>query len=153
MASFLVWGRMFVSIYFDKGSHLDGCLAMMSCSLTIHSVRIETARRWRKKKEAGRGTGEWDGKRRGGVWLSLVQVNERWKYKEAVWGCGGSNREDWQKQSSSTLGCLNLQCCCYTPSTPHQSPLMTSNITQSFVIAWNQTGTVHRDLHYSHSIA
>lgn len=73
--------------------------------------------------------------RRGGEWLSLVQINERWKHKEAVWGCGGLNREDWQKQSSSTVGCLNLHCCCYTPSTPHQSPLMISNITQSFVIA------------------
>lgn len=82
-------------------------------------------------------------RRRGEEWLSLVQVNERWKHKEAVWGCGGLNRKDWQKQSSSTVGCLNLHRCCYTPSTPHQSSLMISNITQSFVIALelNQHGS------------
>lgn len=86
----------------------------------------ERKRRREKANEMGR---------RGGEWLSHVQVNERWKHKEAVWGCGGLNREDWQKQSSSTVGCLNLHRCCYTPSTPQQSPLMISNITQSFVIA------------------
>lgn len=50
-------------------------------------------------------------------------------------GGGDVNREDWQKQSSSTVGCLNLHRCCSTPSTPLQSPLMISNVTQSFVIA------------------
>lgn len=110
----------------------------MSCSLTIHSVRTERAKDG--ETELRKEEWEWGGKsnemgRRGGEWLSLVQVNERWKHKEAVWGCGGLNREDWQKQSSSTVGRLNLHCCCYTPSAPHQSPLMISNITQSFVIA------------------
>lgn len=71
---------------------------------------------------------------RGEEWISPVEVNERWKYKEAVRRCGGLNREDWQKQSSSAVGWLNLHHCSYTLSSPHQSPLMISNITQSFVI-------------------
>lgn len=91
------------------------------------SKEEENEKRKRRRKRRMR----WEG----GEWLSHVQVNERWKHKEAVWGCRGLNREDWQKQSSSTVGCLNLHLCCYTPSTPHQSPLMISNITQSFVIA------------------
>lgn len=115
----------------------------MSRSLTKHNVkkRKRAKRGWRKKKKEkekeGRTAQGW--MRWEGDWLRLVQVNERWKHKEAVWGCGGLNREDWQKQSSSTVGCLNLHRCCYTPSTPHQSPLMICNITQSFVIALEPT--------------
>ena len=47
----------------------------------------------------------------------------------------GLEREDWQKLSSSTVGCLNLHDCCYTPFGPHSSPLMISNTTQSSVMA------------------
>ncbi len=106
----------------------------MSCSSTsqCEKKREQRGREWRKRRRRERAN---EMGRRGGERLSLVQVNERWKHKEAAWGCGGLNREGWQKQSSSTVGCLNLHRCCYTPSTPHQSPLMTSNITQSFVMA------------------
>lgn len=47
---------------------------------------------------------------------------------------GGANTEDWQKQSSSTVWCLNLHCLRYTPVTHHRSTLMTSNLTQGFGI-------------------
>lgn len=100
-----------------------------------HIIQCENRESKKEENEEKRRSREkWDGKERRRV-MSLVQVNERWKHKEAVLGCGGLNREDWQKQSSSIVGCLNLHRCCYTPSTPHQSPLMISNITQSFVIA------------------
>lgn len=88
-----------------------------------------------KERRGGKKNGEWDGTKRREEWMSPVEANERWKYKEAVRRCGGLNRQDWQKQSSSAVECLNLHHCSYTPSSPHQSPLMISNITQSFVIA------------------
>lgn len=77
-----------------------------------HGVRIESAKRkrMRAKKQYGEMANETRGREE--EWLSPVQVNERWKHKEAVWGCGALNRKDWQKQSSSTVGCLNLQRCC-----------------------------------------
>lgn len=93
----------------------------------------ERERREGKKEGAGKKTANEIGRRE--EWTSPVEANERWKYKEAVWRCGGLNRQDWQKQSSSAVECLNLHHCSYTPSSPHQSPLMISNITQSFVIA------------------
>lgn len=124
--------RTFVSAWFDKVNHLDGYLWLMSCSLTIHNVRKEGAKRKRMKRHKDRAN---EMGRRKRERLSLVQINERWKHKEAVQGWGDLNREDWQKQSSSTVGCLNLHRCCSTPSTPLQSPLMISNVTQSFVIA------------------
>lgn len=88
-----------------------------------------------KERRGGKKNGEWDGTKRREEWISPVEANERWKYKEAVRRCGGLNRQDWQKQSSSAVECLNPHHCSYTPSSPHQSPLMISNITQSFVIA------------------
>ena len=103
--------------------------------LFLDNSQCEERREQRGRQNATRGEKANETGGRGAEWLSLVQVNERWKHKEAVWGCGGLNREDWQKQSSSTVGCLNLHRCCYTPSAPHQSSLMISNITQSFVIA------------------
>lgn len=106
----------------------------MSCYLTIHSVRKRESKKG--EREAMQGQGELDGKERRRV---IEPCASKWVMKTQRGttgvGVGGLNREDWQKQSSSTFECLNLHRCCYTPSTPHHSPLMISNITQSFVIA------------------
>lgn len=103
--------------------------------LFLDSSHWERRERKREENEAMQGWGELDVKERRRM---IEPCASKWEMKTqrgTAWvGGGGLNRGDWQKQSASTVACLNLHRCRYTHSTPHQSRLMISNITQSFVI-------------------
>lgn len=88
------------NVWFDKVNRLGGCLWLMSCSFTVHIGREEgvKGRRTRRCRDEANYMG-----RRGGEWLSLVQVNERRKHKEALHGWVGVARTGGTDKSNHHL--------------------------------------------------